>query len=126
MNYPYIGMDVVTQNKYTLQNAIIRKIELKLIGHFDNRISVMVMTDRAVLFSHADSTRSCGLLIKELFELLGLSDDDGRTLDSVRNVPCRLLIKADEIFGIGHFIKDKFVETPALIHYVNMMIKKED
>ena len=68
MNYPYIGMDVVTQNKYTLQNAIIRKIELKLIGHFDNRISVMVMTDRAVLFSHAGSTRGCGLLIRELFE----------------------------------------------------------
>lgn len=126
MNYPYIGMDTVKKKNYTLQNAIIKKIDLKLIGHFDNRISVMVMTDCAVLFSSADSTRSCGLLIKELFELLDLSDDNGRTLDSVRNVPCRLLIKADEIFGIGHFIEDKFVETSTLIHYVNMMIRKDD
>lgn len=126
MNYPYIGMDTVKQNNCTLQNAIIRKIDLKLIGHFGNRIAVMVITDRAVLFSGADSTRSCGLLIKELFELLDLSDDNGRTLDSVRNVPCRLLIRADEIVGIGHFIEDKFVETSTLIHYANVMIKKED
>lgn len=110
MDYPYITLSEAQKLNYVVQNALIAEIDLNLIGHFGDIVTLEIrLSDGRVFFNRYNATARIGVVLQCLYDLLELSDEDGRRLSNVRNIPCRILCSPDGVIGIGHFIDDRFV-----------------
>ena len=116
--YPYIGLAEVDARKLLWQNSMINKIDISLIGHFGNVVTVEVKTVHGNLFGQYSATCCVGKVLQVLYDLLDLTEEDGRMLSSVYKVPCRILRDGHgQLVGLGHFLKDKFVIDKELFKF---------
>lgn len=123
MNFPYLNMSDVVKCGYGLQNALIERIDLNLIGHFGNIVTLELrMSNGYDLFRQYNATASVGILLQCLYDLLDLSEENGRRLSSVRDIPCRLVSDGKGIIGVGHFIKDKFVTEEDFFQFCKKIV----
>lgn len=98
----------------SVENNIIRGIDVTVIGHFGNAVSLNIWCDNCSLFHDYNNTSNIGYQIRALAELFDLTEEDGFSLNSVKNVPCRIILAGDggwgaRVVGFGHFMKDKFI-----------------
>ena len=97
---------------YRIENNIIEKIDVNIVGHFGNITTLEVFLKNCCLFSQYNLGGAFPYVIKSIIELLDLTDDNGVRLSKIKNIPVRLVIKGDglgEAIGIGNFMKDEFV-----------------
>ena len=109
---------------YRIENNIIEKIDVNIVGHFGNITTLEVFLKDCCLFSQYSLGRAFPYVIKSIIELLDLTDDNGIRLSKIKNIPVRLVIKGDglgEAIGIGNFMKDEFVLVKDVI---DMSVKK--
>lgn len=96
-------------------NGYIEKLTVGIVGHFGSCVvvSMPVIYNDGVLYCNTLSgyglTRDCGYVIRALYELFDLIEDDLVTLDKFKNLPCRVVVGGDRVIGVGHFMKDKFL-----------------
>ena len=114
----YTEQELLEKENINIQNSIIKKIDLNIVGHYGNTVSVEVQCKNCIAISGWNNTKSAGLVIKELIVLLGLDLENGRRLSSIQNEPCRLVVEGGMLgkcVGIGHFMNDEFVLTEELM-----------
>lgn len=96
-------------------NGYIEELTVGIVGHFGSCVVVsmpVIYKDGAFYcntLSGYGLTRDCGYVIKALYELFDLIEDDLGTLDKFKNLPCRVVVDGDIVIGVGHFMKDKFL-----------------
>lgn len=116
--FPYVNCAELREFQIEVENSMIEGIEISLLGHFGNIVTVEVRTSHGVLFQEWNATAHLGLVLRCLFDLLDLTEEDGRILSDVRSVPCRILKnRTGMLIGIGHFMKDKFVTEQDLFQF---------
>ena len=96
-----------------IKNGVVKHIGLDIIGHWGNIVTMDMPIELSGGFSNPlagyNSTISCGVYIRILFELFDIHEEDGKKLSSVKDIPCRVIEENWKIKGIGHFMKNKFV-----------------
>lgn len=108
--HPFVSLAELERLGYRVKNEMIEGIDINLIGHFGNAVTLEVMVSQGVLFSCYNMTRSIGLVLDALYELLDLTEEDGKRLSDIENVPCRVVVdSAGCRVGIGNFMEDKFL-----------------
>ncbi len=103
--------DEIIADGNSIENNIIKYIDIRCIGHFYNMVSLEVLATNCLLFSGYNSTDNIGWQLKALVELFDLSEEDGFFLSRFKNIPCRIVTYGSKVIGFGHFMKDKFVYT---------------
>lgn len=96
-----------------IKNGFVKKIDLQVIGHFGNLVTIdMPITSGGCISSPLagyNSTISCGVYIKILFELFGISEEDGIRISEIKDVPCRVVFSQFHMVAVGNFMDDKFI-----------------
>lgn len=97
-----------------IENACIKSIDIDVIGHFGDAITLDMPISLggsrlANPLSGRDLTNHVGKFIQVLFRLLALSEEDGKKLSEIKEVPCRVVFCYDTIVGLGHFLDDRFM-----------------
>lgn len=98
---------------YHIENNVIKKIDVSIVPHFGNVISLDMLCENVCPYPLYNNTGNIGYIIRALVALLDLGlRDDGAALSEIRNVPIRIVFDGKE-FGravaIGHYIEDRFV-----------------
>ena len=93
----------------TLGNNVVSSLELNIVAHFGNEISFKIICRNIIPYSGYNNNSNLSDIIKDLFEVLDLSCEDGIWLSKISNVPCRLIFNEDEAIGIANFMTDKYV-----------------
>lgn len=107
--HPFVSEAELKKLGYTYQNEMIKKIDINIIGHFGNVVTVEILATSGFVLHGYGMTRSVGLFLQALYALLDLEEEDGRLLSSVRNIPCRIVTDGTKRIGIGNYIADKFL-----------------
>lgn len=78
-----------------ISNGLVEKIDLQVIGHFGNIVTFDMPIASGGGISNPlagyNSTISCGVYSKILFELFGISEEDGIRISEIKDVPCRVV-----------------------------------
>ena len=104
-------------NGYSVENNIIEKVDVNVIGHFGNCTTLEIMCSNVVPYSCVNNTKNLGEMIRFLVEFLEIEKEDGTRLSEIKGVPVRLVFDGDgrngywveKSVGIGCFMKDKYV-----------------
>ena len=104
----------IKEDGNSVENNIIRGIDITVIGHFNNAVCLNVWCDNCALFHDYNNTDNVGYQIRALTELFDLTEEDGFSLKQVKNIPCRVIFESTggwggKVVGFGHFMKDKFI-----------------
>ena len=96
---------------HEIDNNIIRGVNISVLGHFGNAVSLNVYTDNCCLIHDYNNTDNIGFLIRALVELFDLTEEDGFDFCKIKDVPCRIISDGwgSKVLGFGHFMKDRFV-----------------
>ena len=94
---------------YELENNIIKNIDVNIIAHFGNITCLTIMCHNIQPYCNHNNIASLGYLIKAFVEFFEKENEDGVMLSTLKNIPCRLIMKGSKAYGIGHFMKDKFI-----------------
>ena len=100
------GIDIV------IENNLIRDVRIKTIAHFGNITCFEIMCNNVRAMGGYNNKKNIGYIIKSFIEIFELEEEDGIYLESIKNIPCRLIF--DDVYrciGFGHFMKDDFVLT---------------
>lgn len=101
-----------------IKNGFVKKIDLQVVGHFGNLVTLdMPITTGGVIgnpLAGYNSTISCGVYIKILFELWGISEEDGIRISEIKDVPCRIVFSQFRMVAVGNFMDDKFIVFKSL------------
>lgn len=106
----------VEADGYTIVNNIIETVDVRVIGHFGNITCLSIFCKDIVPVCNLNNLQNLGFLIRSLFDLLDMTDEDGRYLSDAKDIPCRLIFTrgaewGSKCVGFGNFMKDKFVYT---------------
>ena len=101
----------IEEKGYTIENDIIKNIDIEILGHFGNVCSMNIYSSCCILLSGYNNTGNLGYMIKSFVELLDLTEEDGIRFKDIHKIPCRLIIDGNRCIGFGHFMKDKFIMT---------------
>lgn len=99
---------------FGIQNNIIERVDVDIVGHFNNSTSLTV-TCQDIIVTGYNNTQNLGYLIRAFVKLFNLDTDDDLYLSSIKNLPCRLVFDdakcqwGSKCIGFGHFMDDKFV-----------------
>ena len=98
---------------YDIENNIIEKISVNIIGHFANCPCLEIWCSNVLPMSDYNSRQNLGYILSAFVELFDIAEEDGLRLEKIRNVPCRLIFesKGARCIGFGSFMRDKFVLT---------------
>lgn len=106
-------MDPSEVAKLHPENVMISRIDLDVIAHFGNTVSVAIVIDNGRKLTGYNNTLSAGIVIRDLLEMFGKDQEDGVMLSSVTNFPARIFWSDSsfqaKIVGIGHFTNDSKV-----------------
>jgi hypothetical protein len=96
-----------------IKNGFVKKIDLQVIGHFGNLVTLDMPITAGGGISNPlagyNSTISCGVYIKILFELFGISEEDGIRISAIKDIPCRVVVSQFHMVAVGNFMDDKFI-----------------
>ena len=109
----YISKCIGTSH-YTVVNNVILGVDVNIIGHYNNCITINVNCKRTSFLGSYGITTNVGYVIRAIVELLDLTEDDGIKLSDIRNIPIRLIYDRPDIYdgrcvGMGHFMDNRFV-----------------
>lgn len=112
-----------------IYNAIIQYIDLEIIGHFGNIVSLdmPIQYNQCTMtnpFNGMSSTLNCGVLIRTIFELLDIHEEDGIKLSNIKQRPCRIIISENNTIAVGNFMNDKFLIIEDFIEDFKKYIKE--
>lgn len=111
-----------------IQNGIIQKMDLNVIGHFGNIVTlnmpISIGGGICDPLSGYNATISCGVYIRTLFELFELSKEDGCRISTISDIPCRIAKNNCKVVAIGHFISDKFIAIDDFPEFYNDFMEK--
>ena len=108
--YPFVTLAELERLGCRVKNEMIEKIDINLLGHFGNIVVLEIRTSGGFVFSGYNMTHCIGTVLQSLYDLFDLSEEDGRRLSEIENIPCRVAIDAQGCcVGIGHFIEDKLL-----------------
>ena len=115
----------VLENGDSICNAILEYLDIQLTAHFGNCVSITGVCkceDGGTVcpFALYNSTANIGFILKKIFELLELSEEDGKRISQIKNIPCRLIFEGSSTWGnrcigIGSFLRDKFIYNDDLM-----------
>ena len=99
---------------YSIENNIIKGLDISVIGHFGNIVSLDIWCPNCSVYHGMNDTKNIGFLLKALIELLDLEEEDGLTISTIKNTPIRIICEGDggygsRVIGFGNFMSDKFV-----------------
>lgn len=97
---------------YHIENNMIEFIDVNIVGHFGNIMTLTMAFQNCCLFSQYNLGNLIGTVLKVIFEVLELTEDNGLCLSKVKNVPVRIVSEnswGSKVIGFGHFMKDRFV-----------------
>lgn len=111
MDIPYITQSELAPMGVKAENSMIQSIDINLLGHFGNVVSVEVKTRHCTLLRDWNATKCLGIVLQCLWDLLDLTEENGKRLSEVRNVPCRVIVdnKTGFCVGLGNFMDDRFL-----------------
>ncbi len=95
-----------------IENNMLEAIEINVIGHVGNLTTLEMFFTNCCLFSQYNLGNLIGTVLKVIFEVLELTEDNGLHLSKVKNVPVRIVSEnswGSKVIGFGHFMKDRFV-----------------
>lgn len=95
-----------------IENNMLEAIEINVIGHVGNLTTLEIFFSNCCLFSQYNLGNLIGTVLKVIFEVLELTEDNGLRLSKVKNVPVRIVSEnswGSKVIGFGHFMKDRFV-----------------
>lgn len=95
-----------------IENNMLEAIEINVIGHVGNLTTLEMFFSNCCLFSQYNLGNLIGTVLKVIFEVLELTEDNGLRLSKVKNVPVRIVSEnswGSKVIGFGHFMKDRFV-----------------
>lgn len=95
-----------------IENNMLEAIEINVIGHVGNLTTLEMFFTNCCLFSQYNLGNLIGTVLKVIFEVLELTEDNGLRLSKVKNVPVRIVSEnswGSKVIGFGHFMKDRFV-----------------
>lgn len=126
MNIPYLTQSQLAPMGVKTENSMIQGIDINLIGHFGNVVSVEVKTRHCTLLRDWNATKSIGVVLQCLWDLLDLTEENGKRLSEVRNVPCRVVVdnKTGFCVGLGNFMDDRFLMFDDLFNRANDEVVK--
>ena len=109
----------IEQMGHGIENNIISDIDINIIGHFGNCVSLEIACDGVYPISGYVNTKYIGTMLQAFIELFDLTEEDGVRISDIHNIPCRLIFKdalgkspfGQKCIGFGHFMKDKFILT---------------
>lgn len=99
---------------YGIENNLI-SFNIKIIGHFDNMVSLMIIGKNILPYYNYNNTANLGFILQYLVNLLDIGKEDGIYLSEIRDIPVRLIFDSSDCswgskcIGIGHFMEDKFI-----------------
>lgn len=134
MSFDFISEQEVLERGYEVKNGIIRRAEINLVGHFGGLVTIgffVEMKDGLCCnwFSGYGVTITGGYVLKTIYELFDLMDDDPINVASIKNIPCRAVCDKQRVIGVGNWLKDKFVLEKELVEYslkqVQIVIERE-
>lgn len=101
---------------YTVENNIIKCVDMVCIGHFGNAVCFQIVCKNVTPLPLSNSVGNVGWVFKAFIELFDLSKEDGVALSEIRNIPCRIIFDSSGVArAIGHFMEDKFVLISDLV-----------
>ena len=95
-----------------IENNMLEAIEINVIGYVGNLTTLEMFFTNCCLFSQYNLGNLIGTVLKVIFEVLELTEDNGLRLSKVKNVPVRIVSEnswGSKVIGFGHFMKDRFV-----------------
>ena len=108
--------DIVKRNpdlgSMQIENNMIDSIEINVIGHFGNIVTLDMFFTNCCLFSQYNLGGYLGDVLKVIVEVLDLTNDNGVCVSKIKNVPVRIVSESgcgSKVIGFGHFMKDRFV-----------------
>ena len=126
MNYPYCTLSELYKMGLRTENSMIERIDINLIGHFGNIVTVELIGRHARILRDWNATKCLGVVLQCLWDLFELTKEDGKMLSEVVNVPCRIVFdnKTNLVVGIGHFMEDKFIMFDDLFNHSSNKAKE--
>lgn len=94
---------------YEIENNVIKGVDINIIAHFGNIPCLTIMCENIYPYCNYNNMRGLGYLLKGFVEFFEKENEDGVMLSSIKNIPCRLVMNGSRAYGIGHFMKDKFI-----------------
>ena len=100
---------------HSIENNMIKGIDVSVIGHFGNLVSLSVWCTNCSIYHDYNDTQSLGFLFKALVELFDLTEEDGyKVFSKFKDIPIRIICEGgggwgSKVIGFGNFMKDKFV-----------------
>lgn len=95
-----------------IENNMLEAIEINVIGHVGNLTTLEMFFTNCCLFSQYNLGNLIGTVLKVIFEVLELTEDNGLRLSKIKNIPVRIVSEnswGSKVIGFGHFMKDRFV-----------------
>lgn len=105
------------KNRFTtmkINNAVIKHIEIEILGHFGNLVSLDMPINfngnhYAAPFNLINLTEHCGKVIRTLIELIDIRSDNNIVLSHLKDLPCRVVVTEKGVEAIGNIVQDKFI-----------------
>lgn len=116
----------LTDDGYVIENAMLKYMDIDIIGHFGNITTFNMVTNCCCIFSNYNMGAILSDVIKCVIEALNLSEEDGLHLSKVKNVPIQIVSKGwgSKVEGFGCFLGDKFVMVDDVIELAKENVKE--
>lgn len=101
--------------EFTIENNIITKLDIDIIAHFGNTVSLVMDCRYCRPLPLYNSTANIGYVIRRLVEFLDIEREDGITLSQIKNIPIRIVYDGNKTIAFGHFMDDKFITIEDLM-----------
>lgn len=101
-----IGCDA---KEVKIKNNIISKIDIFIIGHFGNAVSLELKGKHGEdIIPTYRTEHTIGYAIRDFIDFFHLSREDGIRLSDLKDIPVRLFYDDFHLLAIGDFMKDRF------------------
>lgn len=107
----------------TIENNIIKELDIVVIGHFGCVVSVDMICDGICPLGLYNSTHNIGYILRALIEIFDKEDDNAVSVKKLAGTPIRIVFKKKLSLGsvpvaIGHFMKNRFVVIDELMKII--------
>lgn len=94
-----------------IENNLLESLDVSVIAHFNNAVTCEMWFTNCCLFSGYNLGGLLADVLKAIIECLGLSEEDGLRISTIKNVPVRVVCdsRVGKVIGFGHFMKDQFL-----------------
>ena len=113
--------------KYYIENNMLTSLDINVIAHFGNIITLEMWFKNCCLFSNYNLGPLVSDVLKTIVEILDLSKEDGLRLENIKEIPVRIVLEGGsmgKVVGFGHFMKDRFVLAEDIINMAKENIEE--